>query len=120
MKLWHDDVRPPPSVDWAWAQTNEEAKLLFYNANAIAQAGGDAVIECSLDHDLGARSRAGIYAKGAAEETGTQLVEWMIESNIVPRRVVIHSWNIPGAKRMWQAFTDAGYRAELAPFVATS
>jgi hypothetical protein len=45
-----------------------------------------------------------------------QLVEWMIESGIVPERVIIHSWNTPAAKRMWQAFTDAGYPAELAPF----
>lgn len=120
MKLWHDDVRPPPSVDWAWAQTNEEAKLFLYNANAIAQAGGEGVTECSLDHDLGADPREGIYAKGAAEETGMQLVEWMIESGIVPKRVVIHSWNTPAAKRMWQAFKIAGYPAELRPFTATS
>jgi hypothetical protein len=116
MKLWHDDVRPPPSADWSWAQTNEEARMFLYNAKVIQDEGGEDITECSLDHDLGADPSAGIYAKGASEETGMQLVEWMIENDVVPPKVTIHSWNPSGAKRMRLALFDAGHTAELRPF----
>lgn len=119
MKLWHDDVRPPPSLDWSWAATNEEARFFLYNGNAIEDAGGVGFTECSLDHDLGADPNAGIYAKGTAEETGLQLVEWMIERGLVPEKITIHSWNAPAAKRMQQAFADAGHAAELRPYEVT-
>jgi hypothetical protein len=116
IKLWHDDVRPPPSTDWSWARTNEEARMLLYNQKVIAEEGGDPCVECSLDHDLGALPSDGLYAKGAAEETGMQLVEWMIENDMVPPRVVIHSWNPGAAKRMRAALFAAGHNAELRPF----
>lgn len=113
MKLWHDDVRPPPSDEWSWARTNEEARFFL----RAAKADGHKVIASSLDHDLGAVPSDGICAKGAAEETGLQLVEWMIENDLVPSSITIHSWNAPAAKRMQQAFADAGYSAILRPFV---
>lgn len=43
IRLWHDDVRPPPR-GWVWVRTNDDAR-------AILQTGR--VIEASLDHDLG-------------------------------------------------------------------
>lgn len=116
MKLWHDDVRPPPSLEWAWAQTNETARLYLYNAKVIEREGGVGVTECSLDHDLGAHPSDGIYAKGDAPENGLQLVEWMIDNDTVPETVIIHSWNIPAAKRMWQRLVDAGYSPQLRPY----
>jgi hypothetical protein len=115
-KLWHDDVRPPPSADWSWARTNEEARTLLYNQKVIAEEGGEAVTECSLDHDLGAALSDGIYAKGSSKETGMQLVEWMIEHDLVPQKVIIHSWNGPGARKMAQALYAAGHNVTLAPY----
>lgn len=44
MKLWFDDIRRPPSSEWLWARTIEEAKLVV-NSHEITEA--------SLDHDLG-------------------------------------------------------------------
>jgi len=114
MNLWHDDVRPAPE-DWIWVRNNDQARAL---------------LEClpittiSLDHDLGAEvhvtpdmdiSRLTVL-KGMHEDNGMKLVEWMIDKDLVPRTVIIHSWNIPGAKRMYQAFLAAGYLAELEPF----
>lgn len=116
MKLWHDDVRPPPSVEWAWMRTNEEARMYLYNAKVIEDEGGEGITECSLDHDLGADPEDGIYAKGAAEETGMKLVEWMIAQHLVPPKVTIHSWNAVGARRMAQALNAAGYSVTLAPY----
>jgi hypothetical protein len=117
MKLWHDDVRPAPH-DWVWAQNNDQARAL---------------LEClpitiiSLDHDLGAEIHVTpdmdisqiTLLRGMAEDNGMKLVEWMIEKDLVPRTVIIHSWNIPAAKRMWQALIDNGYAAELEPFTSS-
>jgi hypothetical protein len=44
IRLWHDDVRPPPDDSWTWARTNDAAK-------AVLEA--HPVCEISLDHDLG-------------------------------------------------------------------
>ena len=114
MKLWHDDVRTAPE-DWVWAKNNDQARAL---------------LEClpittiSLDHDLGAVPEPGMspsdinLLKGASEDNGMVLVEWMIAHDLVPRRVIIHSWNIPAATRMFATLRNAGYGAELQPFKA--
>lgn len=113
MKIWHDDVRPAPD-GWLWAATNAAAQELFaqYSIEAI-----------SLDHDLGAIPTGEmspteiLYLKGSGEETGLDLVMWMIEQDCVPASVTIHSWNPAGAKRMAQGLDDAGYHCLLEPFV---
>ena len=116
MRLWHDDVRPAPE-DWIWVRNNNQARAL---------------LEClpittiSLDHDLGAEVHVTpdmdihdlTVLKGMSEDNGMKLVEWMIEKDLVPRTVIIHSWNIPAAKRMYQTFLASGYLAELQPFKA--
>lgn len=104
--LWHDDVRPAPE-GWKWARTNAQAKRILKRYNTVA---------CSLDHDLGANPEDGVYAKGSGEETGLHLVEWMIENDLVPSIVIIHSWNIPGAHRMKRTFEDASHRVAICPF----
>lgn len=113
MRLWHDDVRLPPSDEWVWAQNNDQAKALLETLP---------ITICSLDHDLGAVVPEGMaqedanYLQGQAEETGMQLVEWMIEKDLVPRTTIIHSWNPAGAQRMWRTLIDAGHLAILEPF----
>jgi hypothetical protein len=104
--LWHDDVRPAPE-GWTVARTNKEAQIILAHGN---------VEDISMDHDLGAKPEDGLLAKGNAEETGLDLVKWMIEHKLVPSRVNIHSWNFVGAKRMWYTLHDAGYEATIRPF----
>lgn len=102
MKLWHDDVRPAPQ-GWTWARTNEEAMSYLRT--------GD-VVECSLDHDLGADPNLGINARGSSPKgTGLDLVRWMIKVKLVPDFVNVHSWSGPGGEAMINAFKDAGYKA---------
>lgn len=99
VKMWHDDVRPLPNdkQDWIWVRTNDEAKELLSTCK---------VVECSLDHDLGHHyinvedEEDAIYLKGDSEDDGFQLVKWMIEKNIIPPRITIHSWNPYGAEMM--------------------
>lgn len=116
MKLWFDDVRPAP-VGWVWARTLAEATQLLEENH---------VTECSLDHDLGHHNVEipddpdelldVIYLKGQSEETGYDLVVWMIENERVPQSITIHSWNPDGAQRMAQRFADHGYDCAVVPF----
>lgn len=111
MKLWHDDIRKAPE-GWEWARTNEEAQTLLQSGE---------VDECSLDHDMGLHeldpdADGAVFRRGQAEENGTDLVQWMVANDLVPAKVVIHSWNPPGAVRMRQILQDAGHHSLIAPY----
>lgn len=123
MKLWHDDVRPPPP-GWVWARTNEKAKEFLSER---------LVTEISLDHDLGLHvldvpeSGADDYWDKVIEiansvtaedaETGLDLVEWMIIKRLVPHKVTIHSWNPDGAMRMATRLANNGHDVIVQPYV---
>jgi len=80
MKLWLDDMRPPPP-GWEWAKTVEDAQKALESGE---------VEWASLDHDLGFN-----------QPTGYDLVKWMMEKNIWPRRMpVVHSMNPVGRENM--------------------
>lgn len=114
MKLWHDDIRRPPDDTWAWARTNETAQYLLLGNN---------VVECSLDHDLGLHDAdpdvpdADMQMGWDVENDGYKLVKWMIENDVVPEKVTIHSWNYDGARKMYNALKDAGHIAFVQPYV---
>lgn len=95
-KLWHDDIRRPPSHDWFWARTNQEA-VAWLLENACSEA--------SLDHDLGMHGANpdapdAWLSKGQSAETGVDFVKVMLLLRLVPARVTIHSWNPDGANYM--------------------
>lgn len=132
MKLWHDDVRPPPP-GWEWARTNDTAKALLKGGN---------VEEISLDHDLGYDGPPPgpcgeclgsgldfsfdepqpcgpcdgdgfiggdiLYVAGDDDDDGLELVRWMVEEDYLPEKITIHSWNPDGAKDMAATLRDAG------------
>lgn len=108
MKLWHDDIRPAPK-GWAWARTNEEAKRLLETGNFQL---------ASLDHDLGYHDveipedpdelAEVLLLRGQSEETGLDLVRWMVETKNVPPVIRIHSWNPVGAQAMARVLIDSG------------
>jgi hypothetical protein len=117
--VWHDDIRPAPTEgNWAWVRTNEEAIRL------LSERDVDGI---SLDHDLGLHhyseaeieaSEELLFGRGQAEETGLNLVRWMIDHGKVPAKVAIHSWNPAGAKRMADELILSGYPPPLvAPYV---
>lgn len=108
VRVFHDDVRPPPE-GWALTRDNAAAQDLLVR--------GD-VVEISLDHDLGARPEDGINARGSSPDgDGLVLVRWMIVRGLVPARVTVHSWNVPRARQMVQELQSAGYRADYRPYV---
>lgn len=72
MKLWLDDLRYPPDINWTWVKSVDEA---------IEWLKTGKVIKASLDNDLG------------LEVEGRRLVLWMAEHDIWPEEVVVHSNN---------------------------
>lgn len=117
MKIWHDDVRPAPD-GWSWARTNDCAQELLESGQCE---------EISLDHDLGYHdivipddpdeAIAVLQLRGVSEITGLQLVDWMIENDLVPPKVTIHSWNPDGANAMARRLNECGHNCIVAPFV---
>ena len=108
IRVWHDDVREPPTDSWVWAKTNAQARDLLRMCD---------VTEISLDHDLGAVD--GQVRGHSPEGSGYDLVLWMIETKHLPERIVIHSHNYPGAKRMAQALSRAGKGCTRRPYNRT-
>ena len=97
IRIYLDDTREAPE-GWTLARNVIEAQRL------LLKGGVEAI---SLDHDL-------------YHETGMVLVDWMIATNLVPREIIIHTWNDIGALRMRTALERRGYaprieRAELHP-----
>lgn len=91
MKLWLDDVRPPPA-GWIAVQTAADA------ISVLASGGVESV---SLDHDLGP-SEAG---------TGYDVATWIEEHAATGRlrrlRWAVHSANPVGVRRMELALRSA-------------
>ena len=103
MILWHDDKREPPDETWFWVRTNEEAQ----EALALST---EQVTLISLDHDMTEANY-----KGDPYGSGHDLVCWMIDNDLVPEFVEIHSWNRKGTLRMKTELEDHGYEVIINP-----
>ncbi len=89
LKLWVDDLRPPPDNTWNWVKTSEQtltvlASLVVFDGGPVRFLTG---IEVSLDHDLG------------GEQTTRPIVLWMAEHGLWPDTISVHSQNPVG--REW-------------------
>jgi hypothetical protein len=125
MRLWHDDVRPPPDTTWTWVRTNDQAIEILQRWEPVVE-------EISMDHDLGVHvldpadledmewdefmDKVDSGEIETTSETGLDLVEWMVANDRVPTKITIHSHNPDGAHRMAMRFVDAGHECVLAPF----
>jgi hypothetical protein len=77
MHLWVDDLRPAPA-GWVWAKTSRAAIVeIEHDAN-------EPFTELSLDHDLG------------GDDTTRPLMLWMIEYDIWPDHIHVHTANPVG------------------------
>lgn len=99
LRLWVDDLRPPPAPDWLWAKDVHDAK-------AALKTGEVKVV--SLDHDLGDQPWE--------HESGYDLVQWMCYQRLLPEKIVIHSWNPAGARRMARLLSEFGRGCIRAPY----
>lgn len=103
MNLWHDDIRPPVPGYTTWVRTNDDAKAIL--SACVVEA-------VSLDHDLGLHqanpvSPGSEALMGSGDETGYDLLKWMVSADCVPDNVRIHSWNRPGAENMRAYLSNA-------------
>jgi hypothetical protein len=92
-RLWLDDVRRPPSDEWTWAKSVEEAIEILATKR---------VVEASLDHDLHPFQRDGM-----------EVCLWMQENDVWPHRVRIHSSNRSASTKMCGLLERNGYRRAL-------
>lgn len=81
MKLWVDDLRPPPDDEWQWVTTSTEA-IRFLNDTCVSVL--------SLDHDLG------------EDDTTRPIVLHMCMEDIWPHHIFVHSMNSVGAEWLIQ------------------
>jgi hypothetical protein len=95
MKLYLDDVRPIPT-GWVGVRTYEEAIHVIDNADI------GSISEISLDHDLG------------TEKDGADVLQYLIDNNIVPDIVYLHTMN-PLAKLEMQRMLER-HRSRLEKF----
>lgn len=74
LKLWLDDLRPPPDESWYWVKSAERT---------IGLLKGFTIDELSLDNDL-----------GEDQEEGRKVVRWMAARNCWPTQAVhVHTDN---------------------------
>ena len=82
MKIWVDDIRPPPGKQWIWF-VSSNAALEFLK---FCKRQGLTVHELSLDHDLG------------GEDTSRYIVLWFCEADFWPLEIKVHSANPVGVE----------------------
>lgn len=83
MKLWIDDVRPPPGDEWMWAMTLAEALDFIEDGDCE---------EVSFDHDLGGDDTAMPVAK--------RIEELAFNGERAPPKWHVHSANPVGRKNL--------------------
>lgn len=64
-----------------------------------------------LDHDLGGKHWA-----PSDEESGMEVVRWIVENKPTIGRIVVHSWNNVAAPVMTNRLKKAGYETAYIPF----
>jgi hypothetical protein len=82
LRVFVDDTRTPPSDSWILANNFDEAIEFLRTRD---------VVELSLDHDLGYDSKSGY-----------EICKWMVEHDVWPRYVRVHTANPVGRENMVQ------------------
>lgn len=100
VNLYVDDLRKCPNGFIVARNYNEAIELLNSNEVNIL----------SLDHDLG------IYDNGV-EKNGYDIVKYMCENGISPRKIYIHTDNVVGRDNMYYTLKGAKERGFLKDYV---
>ena len=96
LKIWVDDVRTPPSEDWIWIKSVNEAKRYI----SIVPSYEVADIMLSVDHD------AGDYAFDGGDYV--RLLDWLEETGR-NYPIHIHSANSVGVENMRRIIRRNGW-----------
>ena len=94
IRIWIDDIRTPPSEEWVWIKTVNEAKQFITQLSMYEQN-----IELSVDHD------AGDYGP----PDYIKILDWLEETGRnYPIR--IHSMNAVGVQNMRAIIKRNGWK----------
>lgn len=100
-------------VDWCQQRGHGDVRVVKTSAEAIEALTHSDFDIIFLDHDLG-----GEQMVESGPGTGQEVAQWLadrfnylIHTGILPK-VVVHSWNPEGGKRMFNTLTDVGFDAE--------
>jgi len=66
-----------------------------------------------LDHDLGGEQ----FVNPERENTGSEVVRWVVANKPLVERIIIHSHNEPAAKMMEADLLEAGYWVRRLPWI---
>ncbi len=93
-RLWIDDERPAPEgFDWVAKTSDEAIAYLSFASHGL--------VEISFDHDLGYNWEDGHPSLDGdvPDDTTRPVMLWMIEHNVWPEQLTIHTGNPVG--REW-------------------
>jgi len=95
MKLWIDDWRKPPSDEWHWVQTSQQAIAYLSHFGTMIEL-------VSFDHDLG------------EDDTAMKVVDYIDRASEyrAPPRFEVHSQNPVGAANIRSAMQRITERFE--------
>ena len=117
MKIYLDDIRTPSDPFWVVVRKPAAFKELMLSLKDTSK------LEVSFDHDL-ADDHYEIYhlyedtpVIEGVSETGYDLAKWMIDNNIIPKTVWVHSANPAGAKNIINLFENREYSNYKGPKV---
>lgn len=93
IRLWIDDMRNPPSDEWVWAKTLEEAMEHIKSPSGVQ--------EVSFDHDLGVKDMT-MANTWINSQPVAKYLEAQAESGAIDKLPVwwIHSMNPRGRKEL--------------------
>jgi len=101
-KLFLDDLRPPPSLEWDVVRSYDEF-VEFIKKNGTPEI-------ISFDHDLDDLQQAATEAEGKVygvrERTGYDCAWWIVENKIPVKKFLVHSMNPGGALRIKNLMND--------------
>lgn len=103
IKIWVDDIRTPPSTEWIWIKSvNDAINEIIYDELNVEHEGEICLI--SLDHD------AGDYATDGGDYI--KLLDWLEANDIVNEKFTfhIHSMNPVGVQNMRAIIQRNGWR----------
>lgn len=94
MRVYLDDLRREP-VGWTRVKTADAC---------IERLKSGKVVELSLDHDLAEEHYEAVSGymppSEYKEKTGMAVVDWMVENNVWPQLIILHSMNPAGRANM--------------------
>ena len=98
MKIWIDDVRKPPSNDWVWIKSVNEAKKKIFDIDYHSWHWIEFI---SLDHD------AGDYVNDGGDYI--KILDWLEETGR-NYPIHIHSMNPVGRENMRRIIQRNGWK----------